>query len=259
MRRLAALLLALLLPNVSFAIPVTVDYTDMWWNPNESGWGANVVQQGDTIFVIVFVYDRNRNATWFIAPEAIYQGGLFTGQLYQTTGPIYFQQPFDPASVTVTPVGQLTFNASSATAATLTYSTGGIVITKSITRQSWRTDNIAGFYIGGRQGVWSGCGPSLDGKIDSAATIGITEQSSGQVQIRDAGKSYTCNYSGTHSQVGHLGAITGNGVCDDSVSRFFAASEIQVSQIMLSMRYRLEQVGTTCVFEGYLGGVREAQ
>src|SRR5471032_3218118 len=154
MRRLAALLLALLLPIVSFAIPVTVDYTDMWWNPDESGWGANVVQQGDTIFVIVFVYDGNRNPVWFVAPEVTYQsGGLFAGQLYQTTGPVYFQPPFAPTSVTVVPVGQLTFNPSTTTAAKLTYNVGGIQITKDITRLSWRTDNLAGVYIGGRQGV----------------------------------------------------------------------------------------------------------
>jgi hypothetical protein len=259
MRRLAALLLALLLPNVSFAIPVTVDYTDMWWNPDESGWGANVIQQGDTIFVTLFVYDRNTNPVWFVAPQVTYQGGgLFTGQLFQTTGPIYFQPPFDPTAVTVVPVGQLTFNASTAIAAKLTYNVGGIVITENITRLSWRTDNLAGFYIGGRQGVWSGCDPALNGRVDSAATIGVSEQPSGQVQIRDVGKGYTCNYSGLHSATGHMGAITGTGVCDDNVGRFLAATEVQVSQIMFSMRYRMEQIGTDCVFEGYLGGVREA-
>jgi hypothetical protein len=260
MRRQAALLLALLLPTLSFASPVTVDYTDMWWNPDESGWGANVVQQGDTIFVTLFVYDRDRNPVWFVAPQVTYlSGGLFTGQLFQTTGPVYFQPPFDPTSVTVVPVGQLTFDASTSTAAKLTYNVGGIQITKNITRLSWRTDNLAGSYTGGRQGVWSGCGPALDGKVGSAATIGVSEQPSGQVQIRDVGKGYTCNYSGLHSQSGHVGLITGTGVCDDNVGRFLAATEVQVTQIMFSMRYRMEQIGTECVFEGYLGGVRDAQ
>lgn len=260
MRRLAALLLALLLPTVSFASTVTVDYTDMWWNPDESGWGANVVQQGDTMFVTLFVYDGNGNPFWFVAPQVTYQGGgLFTGQLYQTTGTYYHFQAFDPAAVTVLPMGQLIFNASTATNAKLTYEVGGFRIIKDITRLSWRTDNLAGFYIGGRQGVWSGCDAALNGKVDSAATIGVTEQPSGQVQIRDAGKGYTCNYLGLHSQTGHVSAITGTGVCDDNVSRFLTATEIQVSPIMLSMRYRMEQIGTECVFEGYLGGVRQAR
>jgi hypothetical protein len=260
MRRQAALLLALLLPTVSFASTVTVDYTDMWWNPRESGWGANVVQQGDTMFVTLFVYDGASNPQWFAAPQVTYQGGgVFTGQLYRTTGAFYFQRSFDPTAVTVTPVGQLTFNASTATVATLTYNVNGFEITKDITRLSWRTDNLTGFYIGARQGVWSGCGAALNGKVDSAATLGVSEQPSGQVQIRDAGKGYTCNYSGLHSQTGHVGVMTGTGVCDDNVSRFLAATEIQVSPIMFSMRYRMEQIGTECVFEGYLGGVRQAQ
>jgi hypothetical protein len=58
---------------------------------------------------------------------------------------------------------------------------------------------------------------------------------------------------------GSLREITGNGVCDDGVTRFFAATEVQVSPVMFSMRYRLEQVGTNCVFQGYAGGVREVQ
>ena len=47
-------------------------------------------------------------------------------------------------------------------------------------------------------------------------------------------------------------------MCDEGVGLFFSATEVQVSQIMFSMRYRLEQIGTTCAFDGYLGGVREA-
>jgi hypothetical protein len=258
MRRIAASLLSLLLPTISLASTVTVDYTDMWWNSNENGWGANVIQQGDTMFVTLFVYDPGGHPTWFVAPQVTYQGGgLFTGQLFVTSGPFYFQRPYDPNSLTVNPVGQLTFNASSAINAQLTYNVGSFQITKDITRLSWRNDNLAGFYIGGRQGVWSGCDPTLNGKVDSAATIGVSEQSS-QVQIRDAGKGYTCIYSGSHSQSGHVSTITGNGVCDDGVNRFLNATEIQVSAIMFSMRYRMEQIGTTCVFDGYLGGVREA-
>jgi hypothetical protein len=259
MGRLAATLLALLLPTASLANTVTLDNTDLWWNPNESGWGANVIQQGDALFVTLFVYDSHSNPLWFVAPQVIYQGnGVFTGQLFETSGTFFFQRPFDPTAVTVTPVGQLTFSTSSSINATLTYSIGGFEITKNITRQAWRMDNLAGFYVGARQGTWSGCGTALDGKVDSASTLGVSEQSSGAVQMRDSGKGYTCNYAGVHTQSGHVSEITGTGICDDGVSRFLSATEVQVSSIMFSMRYRMEQIGTACVFDGYLGGVREA-
>lgn len=258
MRRLAAALVSLLLPTLSLASTVPVDYTDMWWNPDESGWGANVIQQGDTMFVTLFVYDGNRNPTWFVAPQVtLHLDGLFTGALFQTAGTFYFQRPFDPGAGTATPVGQVTFSPSSPSNATLKYSVGGFEATKNITRQSWRTDDLTGFFIGARQGVWSGCGAALDGKIDSPATVAVSQQSV-QVQIRDAGKGYTCNYSGIHTQTGHVSVITGTGVCDDGVSRFLTASGVQVTPIMFSMSYRMDQIGTTCVFEGYVGGVRAA-
>jgi hypothetical protein len=259
MRRQAAALILSLLPTLSAASTVTLDYTDMWWNPDESGVGANVIQQGDTLFVTLFVYNGQREAAWFVAPEVTFQGdGVFTGALFQTTGTPFGQPPFDPASVTTLQVGQLTFTASAPSHAKLTYNVGGFVATKDVTRLSWRTDNLTGFFIGARQGVWSGCAALNGTRVDSAATIGVSELS-GKVAIRDSGKGYTCNYSGTHTQTGHVSEIAGNGVCDDGVNSFFTASDIQISPILFAMRYRLEQIGTQCVFEGYLGGIREAQ
>lgn len=259
MRRLAATLLAFLFPTLCMAITVTPDYTDMWWNPDESGWGANVIQQGDVIFVTLFVYDAGRNPTWFVAPSVVYQGGgQFTGALYQTTGSYYFQQPFDPASVTVTAVGSLTFNAVTAIRARLTYNVGGIVINKDITRQSWRSENLAGFYLGARQGTWTSCGPFMDGTVNSVATVSVSHQLD-DVQIRDVGAGYTCNYAGKYRQAGHLGEITGSAVCDDGVNRFFTATEIQVSALAFAMRYRMQQTGTNCLFDGYAGGIRQVR
>ena len=43
------------------------NFSDQWWNPNESGWGISVLQQADVIFVDLFVYDTAGNPTWFTA------------------------------------------------------------------------------------------------------------------------------------------------------------------------------------------------
>ena len=258
MRRIAAAL-ALLAPLLAGAATATPDYTDMWWNSDESGWGANIIQQGDTIFATLFVYDASRQPTWFVAPSVPLQSdGSFTGTLYQTTGTYFFQKPYVASSVTTTAVGDLTFVPITPDHATLTYNVGGIVIVKDITRLSWRMDNLSGVYLGARQGNWTGCGPFQDGKVDSVTMLGVTENGN-QVTMRDAGKGYACNYSGLHRQAGHYGEISGSGVCDDHVTRFFIAREVQVSDIAFSMRYRMEEVGTNCVFEGYVGGIREIQ
>ena len=66
------------------------NFSDQWWNPNESGWGASVLQQYDTLFIDLFVYATDGRPQWYTA--AVYyqpQSGrsLFSGDLYATTGP----------------------------------------------------------------------------------------------------------------------------------------------------------------------------
>ncbi len=34
---------------------VTTDVSDLWWNPSESGWGMQLVQEGNFVFATVFV------------------------------------------------------------------------------------------------------------------------------------------------------------------------------------------------------------
>jgi hypothetical protein len=69
------------------------EYTDLWWNPQESGWGANIVQQGETAFVTLFVYGPDGEPTWYVAPAArtfaFDASGrpALRGTLYRTKGP----------------------------------------------------------------------------------------------------------------------------------------------------------------------------
>ena len=43
------------------------DPTGLWYIPEESGQGAAIVQQNDTVFVVLFVYDDQRRPAWFVA------------------------------------------------------------------------------------------------------------------------------------------------------------------------------------------------
>src|SRR5205814_7198656 len=36
----------------------SIDYTDLWWNPNESGWALAITQQARVMFLAWYVYDR---------------------------------------------------------------------------------------------------------------------------------------------------------------------------------------------------------
>src|SRR5690348_8358425 len=93
---------------------VTTDFTDLWWIPSESGWGANVIQQQDILFATLFVYGSNNQPIWYVASAAQYQGQVngqftFTGPLYQTTGPYFGAGGFNPNNVANRQVGSFTF------------------------------------------------------------------------------------------------------------------------------------------------------
>src|SRR4030081_2549574 len=100
--------------------------TDQWWVPFESGWGAAVFQQGDTLFVDIFVYDANSNPVWFTS-TAVLQGQLgggdylYSGDLIATTGGYYGLGAFSANGVARTKVGTLSFDALTPTTARLTY------------------------------------------------------------------------------------------------------------------------------------------
>jgi alpha-tubulin suppressor-like RCC1 family protein len=111
-----------------------VDYTDLWWNPNESGWGIAVSQQANVMFLTWFVYDAGGEPVWYVASACAVSGNGCSGPLYRTTGPA-FGPSFDPTSVHVSTVGTVSLAFTDPNNGTLTYTVNGTSGTKSITRQ----------------------------------------------------------------------------------------------------------------------------
>src|SRR5207253_24569 len=80
------------------------DVSDLWWNPSESGWGMQLVQQATTVFATIFVYDTHGIPIWYTATLNFLgvdpSGALsFSGDLYLTNGPWFGTVPFNPAQV----------------------------------------------------------------------------------------------------------------------------------------------------------------
>ena len=254
--KIVAALFAALFASLASATTVTTDFTDNWWVPGESGWGANVVQQGDTLFVTVFVYGLDGTATWYVAPSTAYQGLVggsqqFSGPLYRTTGP-YFGGTFDASGVAATPVGTLRFFTPQTADAELVYDVNGVTVTKSVTRQTWRVDNISGAYAGATVGGFDGACFNRGGFVSPATYI--ARQVGTQVTIDETGPHYACRYTGTLSQTGRLGTIMGTAQCSDTGTGTFTASEVQAGLDFLSMR--LNSQAGTCSFVGRMGGMR---
>src|SRR5437870_10153466 len=80
------------------------DYTDIWYLPSESGWGVNLIQAEDVIFVTLFIYGPNNQPTWYVAIIYRDANGNFAGNLYSTVGP-YFAGPCTRAPMARPPAG----------------------------------------------------------------------------------------------------------------------------------------------------------
>ena len=106
-------------PSVSLALAgtgtsatVLPNYSDIWWNPSESGWGLTVSDHETQLFAVWYTYLASGKPTWFVIPGGTFSAGrrLFTGDVYSTTGPCYSAPAFDPALVRTTRVGTATID-----------------------------------------------------------------------------------------------------------------------------------------------------
>jgi hypothetical protein len=118
------------------SIPPAIDYTDLWYNPTEAGWGMTVAQQYGMMFLAWYVYNGTGNPVWYVAPACVVSGSSCTGDVYSTTGPP-LGPTFNPASVRASSVGTVTVNFLDANNASLNYTVNGVSGQKAITRDAF--------------------------------------------------------------------------------------------------------------------------
>lgn len=119
------------------ALPI-VNYTDIWYNPGESGWGVSITHQYDMAFVAWYTYDANSNPNWYVASACAMTADnkSCTGDVYQTAG-TYFGAPWNQAKLNVGKVGTMSIRFIDATDATFTYIVNGVANSKPIVRQGF--------------------------------------------------------------------------------------------------------------------------
>ena len=146
---LAAFLSTAALPGVA------ADYSDVYYNPTEPGWGVFLVQSNTFQFLAFYVYGPDGKPVWYTAELADDGSGTYTGGLYATTG-TYFGSPWQGYSIAT--VGSASFKPTDSYNATLTYSlAGGPTVTKSVQRQMLTPFVLAGNYSGSIAGQIAGC------------------------------------------------------------------------------------------------------
>jgi len=120
------------------------NYTDMWFNPSESGWGVNLTQDyNGPIFATFFVYAASGAPTWVVSLLTFDPvSGEYAGTLYETaSGAPLTSQTFSPAAVQTNNVGTASFTPADAATGTLAYTYRGSSVVKQITRQPLYTAN----------------------------------------------------------------------------------------------------------------------
>lgn len=248
---------------LGFCLPASAtsygtDYTDLWWNPAENGWGVNLIQQYGTIFATLFVYGTDNSPRWYVASQLEGSPNSFSGTLYQTTGPA-FSAPWTGGQPP-TAVGSMSVAFSGSNSGTLTYTVNGVTVSKTIQRQNWRNNNLGGNFIGGMTATASSCGNPADNGFALITGL-LTVQHSGstasmRVDFRNsAGTSATCTFTGSYTPQGRLGTVSGNYSCTLGSTGTFTMTEVDVSRNGFSATFSGQD--QFCRYNGYFGGVRD--
>jgi hypothetical protein len=262
-RHAVALLASLAVSLPAAATTSGVDYTDMWWNSAENGWGVNVTQQGDVIFATMFVYAQDSSPHWFTGTLRPSGSTSYTGPLYQTTGSYYGNISFSGGPAVQ--VGNMTFNFATPYSGTLQYTANGVTVTKAVTRQTFANNNLQGNYLGGLTAQGTGCRNSPNGPILIHDTLTVT-QTGQQLSMRvnffqsGTGTNSQCIFSGTLTTQGRVGNVTnGTWSCTFGTSPgnqgTFTLDMVDASQNGFNARFSGSD--QFCSYNGYFGGIRD--
>jgi hypothetical protein len=195
--------------------------SDLWWNPNESGWGVNIIEQQGILFITLFVYGADGKPTWLVGPDtrrvsASTSSITYSGSLYTTSGP-WFGGSFNPANVGIRQVGSITFVATSPVKGQLSYSVDGIVVSKAVERQTWNHINLGGTYYGASDALSSStCSLSASSQQpfftshSITAYVSTTNARTGTLAMTFYDGSTTMTFNGSYVQFGALYEVSGS-------------------------------------------------
>ena len=221
---------------------------DLWLTDGESGWGLNILGQGDTLFATLFAYDAGRRPKWYSASALRFVGGIqndeldsgdrgrYEGELVESTGPWFGVASFNPGAVSRRVVGTMKLRFVSGRAATLDYTIDGVTVSKLIKPYAFRRNVLSGSYFA----LTSRFGREETGSVFTLA-------------VEDSGVSGTrllrgdCIYDGSRQQDGQRVVVNGSWACgpNGSTSGTFGLNDVEVSRDGFSGRMRIGGGGTS--------------
>jgi hypothetical protein len=252
---IARILLSLFLLLSTVPACAKVDWTDLWWDPSESGWGVNLVQSDAFMFATFFVYGPSGQPTWYTAEMTWNQAQLaFAGPLYTFTG-TGLTFPWVPGNRSVRNVGSATFrptqggiSVSYRGTLTYTFADTGLTFTKSIERQTLTSIDLAGVFTGGQYGEYYDCAAAADNNTyTDAFDLDVTQTGRDlRIQFTYAG-GLSCTLSGALEQYGSLHRINGAAYrCSDGLDTTATVYDLKSGSLGIEGRLYAPTVGAGC-------------
>ncbi|MFN9729164.1 MAG: hypothetical protein ACK59M_01700, partial [Pseudomonadota bacterium] len=102
------------------------NYTALWWNPNQSGWGVQINHVGDLLSATWYTYGEDRKPAWFVFNATRQVDGRYTGPLLRgRTGTPFDQINGQPAAGQIEEVGTVSLRFANGAAGEFSYTVGG--------------------------------------------------------------------------------------------------------------------------------------
>lgn len=232
---------------------------DSWWNPNESGWGINVLQEGGTLGMAMYVYDSNSLPVWYLGSGSGSVSGGFSGLMYSYRGP-FFGAVFNPGAVSSSIVGNFTFRLTAVNSAEFQYTINGTTVTKTLQRLGVAAANMTGSYTGAMVYRLFNCNSGNPQNYLDNANFTVAHNASTVTITSTFPNGASCTHAGNYTQDGRYGRISGNYTCSAGPTGTFEMFEIETGSQAFSGRYTatLASGALRCSQEGRMGGVNSA-
>jgi hypothetical protein len=117
--------------------PAATDYSGLWWNASEAGWGVALTRQVNTAFATIYTYDANGQPKWYVASDCPMIGSGCKGELYSVSGGAPLTTAWSTTGLKIDKVGSLNLDFSDLNKGTMTFTLNGANGSKAITRSEF--------------------------------------------------------------------------------------------------------------------------